>query len=215
MSYLVERIQIEVKKRFSGEGTGHDWHHIDRVRNLALKMAVEEGAEPMTVELAALLHDIADHKFHDHDLTIGPELAKRMILDAGGEVKLAATIAEIVSETSYKGAGVATPVSSVESAVVQDADRLDAMGAIGIARAFAYGGSKHRLLHDPDRKPVLHEEFEAYARDEGTTLNHFHEKLLLLKDRMQTASGKRMAERRHSYMVGFIDEFLTEWEGKH
>lgn len=213
MTELIKRVANLVESTFKNEGTGHDWYHINRVRKLALRMAESEGADKEIVELAALLHDIADHKFHDHDLSVGPEKAKAIILEYGGTSELAKKVSTIVSETSFKGAGVETPVSSLESAVVQDADRLDALGAIGIARAFAYGGSKNRLLYDPDQAPVHHDDFEKYATSVGTTVNHFYEKLLLLKDRMHTETGRKLAVKRHEFMEVFLREFFSEWEG--
>jgi uncharacterized protein len=211
---LIESIVELVKNTFEREGTGHDWYHIDRVRKVALQLAEKEGANLEIVELAALLHDIADHKFHDHDLTAGPTKARELILDHGGNSQLAERVAQIISETSYKGAGVETPVSSIESAVVQDADRLDAIGAIGIARTFAYGGSRNQPIYDPDLKPVAHQDFEAYAKTRTSTINHFYEKLLLLKDRINTDSGKRMAEERNRFMQEYLDRFMEEWEGR-
>ena len=210
---ILNRIEELVKTSFLGEGTGHDWHHIDRVRNVALKLAESEGADAEVVELAALLHDIADHKFHDHDLFAGPAKAKAIILEYSGSQELAERVSTIISETSFKGAGVETPVSSIESAVVQDADRLDAIGAIGIARTFAYGGSKNQPIYDPELKPVAHDNFAAYAKTRTSTINHFYEKLLLLKDRMHTESGKKMAEERHHFMEEYLERFYAEWEG--
>jgi len=210
-SEMISKIEFEVKSLFDGEGTGHDWYHIDRVRRIALKISRVENADMFLVELGALLHDIADHKFHGNDLSVGPSRSKELILKAGGDINLAQRVSEIVAEVSYKGAGIETGVTSLEAAVVQDADRLDALGAIGIARAFAYGGSKSREIYNPSKKPKLHDTFLAYAEDEGTTINHFYEKLLLLKDRMQTATAKRMAEKRHAYMQDFLETFYFEW----
>lgn len=208
---LISAIETEVKKLFEFEGTGHDWYHIDRVRNNALKIAQSESANLFLVELAALLHDIADHKFHGNDLALGPIKAKSLIEKNGGDELTANKVAEIVSQVSYKGSGVETPVSSPEAACVQDADRLDAVGAIGIARAFAFGGSRNREIYNPNKPPILHDSFMAYAKDEGTTVNHFYEKLLLLKDRMQTDTGKQMARQRHEFMERFLKEFYGEW----
>lgn len=208
---LIKNVEKKVKSLFEGEGTGHDWFHIDRVRRNAIFIAAKENADLEIVELGALLHDIADHKFHDNDLKIGPERVREILLANNASKELAEQVSRIVAEVSFKGAGVKTPVSSVEAAVVQDADRLDALGAIGIARAFAYGGSKHHELYNPDKKPHLHDTFLAYAKDKGTTVNHFYEKLFLLKDRMQTKTGKAMAEERHRFMENFIEEFLKEW----
>ncbi len=208
---LINNIEKEVKSLFEGEGTGHDWFHIDRVRRNALFIGAKENADPEIVELGALLHDIADHKFHNSDLKIGPERTREILRANNSSKDLAEKVSRIVAEVSFKGAGVKTPVTTLEAAVVQDADRLDALGAIGIARAFAYGGSKHRELYNPDKKPHLHDTFMAYAKDEGTTVNHFYEKLFLLKDRMQTKTGKGMAEKRHLLMKNFIQSFLEEW----
>ncbi|NEN25076.1 HD domain-containing protein [Cryomorpha ignava] len=208
---IVSKIEIEVKCLFEGEGTGHDWYHIDRVRHNALKIGELENADLFLVELGALLHDIADHKFHGNDLSVGPARSKELILKNGGDENLANRVSKIVSEISYKGAGVETTISSLEAAVVQDADRLDAIGAIGIARAFAYGGSKNREIYNPTKNPHLHDTFLAYAEDDGATINHFYEKLLLLKDRMQTATGKKMSIKRHSFMEKFLETFYDEW----
>ena len=211
---IISNVELEVKRLFEGEGTGHDWFHIDRVRRNALAIGAKESADLYTVELAALLHDIADHKFHNNDLSVGPNRAREVVISSGGNLELAEKVAEIVSQVSFKGAGVETPVNSLEAAVVQDADRLDAIGAIGVARAFAYGGSKHREIYNPDKKPHLHDSFHSYARDEGTTINHFYEKLLLLKERMQTKTGVEMARESHDFMVRFLDRFFAEWNCK-
>lgn len=211
---LIAAIETEVRNLFEYEGTGHDWYHIDRVRCNALKIAKLEKADLFLVELGALLHDIADHKFHDNDLELGPIKAKALIEKNGGDELLANKVAEIVSEISYKGSGVETPITSLEAACVQDSDRLDAIGAIGITRAFAFGGSRNREIYNPNKPPNLHDSFMAYAKDEGTTINHFYEKLLLLKDRMHTEAGKQLAEKRHDFMEGFLKEFYGEWNCK-
>ena len=203
-----------MRQKFAAEGTGHDWFHIERVWKLAQRIGAQEKAEAGVVSLGALLHDIADHKFHDHDLEAGPAAAAEWLRRLNTPVEIIERVTRIVREVSYKGAGVATPVSSIEAAVVQDADRLDAMGAVGIARAFAYGGSKNRLLYDPAIAPMLHDDFESYSRAEGTTINHFYEKLLLLKDRMNTAAGRRIAYERHQFMLDFLRRFRAEWEGR-
>ncbi len=210
---LIRRVEDRVRSHFDGEGTGHDWHHIDRVRNVALTLAKQEGADLEIVELVALLHDIADHKFHNNDLSEGPRQARAIVLEFGGSESIAEKVAKLVGEISFKGAGVPTPVSCVEAACVQDADRMDAIGAIGVARAFAYGGSKNRPIYTPGTKPTMHTDFKSYATDEGHTINHFYEKLLLLKDRMNTESGRKMAEDRHRFMEGFLAQFYAEWSG--
>jgi uncharacterized protein len=201
-----------VRAKMYGEGTGHDWWHVDRVRRMALRLARDEGADPYVTELAALLHDVADHKFHGGDETAGPRAARAWLAEAGADAATVDHVATIVAELSFKGAGVATPMSSPEGRVVQDADRLDAIGAIGVARAFAYGGSRGRPLHEPAAAPELHASFEAYKSSTGPTINHFHEKLLLLRDRMNTPTARRIADERHRFMESFLDHFHREWD---
>ncbi len=203
-----------VENKLAGEGSGHDWWHIYRVWNLAKKLAVQEGANLLIVELSALLHDIADWKFYDGDDTKGPKLAEQFLMSNQVDRKVIDPVIEIIATISYKGAGVATPMKTLEGEVVQDADRLDAIGAMGIARTFAYGGNKNRLMYHPDERPVMHQSFEDYKKNTGHTINHFYEKLLLLKDRMNTVSAKRMAEGRHQFMQVFLDQFYEEWDGK-
>lgn len=198
---------------FATEGSGHDWWHIHRVWQLAIRIGRAEGANLLIVELAALLHDIADWKFHGGDLTAGPRAARLWLQEQGTEEELIVAVCDIIARLSYKGAGVSTDMPTLEGRVVQDADRLDAIGAIGIARAFAYGGHAGRLLYHPDQPPILHTSAESYHKSQGHTLNHFYEKLLLLKDRMQTETGKQFALDRHRYMEGFVTEFLAEWNG--
>ena len=181
--------------------------------NLAKNIAGQEGANLMVVELAALLHDIADWKFHDGDENKGPQMAEQFLAANHVERRVIDPVIEIIASISYKGAGVPTPMKTLEGKVVQDADRLDAIGALGIARTFAYGGHKNRLIYHPEEKPVLHQSFEDYKKNQGHTINHFYEKLLLLKDRMNTASGKRLAEARHQFMQAYLDQFYREWDG--
>lgn len=206
-------LAIQVEAKFKEEGSGHDWWHISRVVNTARKLAREEEADEDIAALAALLHDIADHKFHGGDLEVGPQTAAALLRQHGAAEAVIDRVVQIIREVSFKGAGVATPVSTVEAACVQDADRLDAIGAIGIARAFAYGGSRNRLLHDPNDLPVLHGNFKAYAGSSGATINHFHEKLLLLRDRMHTVAARHIADERHRFMEAFLTQFHHEWEG--
>ncbi|HEX2203380.1 MAG TPA: HD domain-containing protein [Longimicrobium sp.] len=208
---VLRRTEAFVRGRMEGEGTGHDWWHVHRVRRTALRLAREEGADPYVTELAALLHDVWDHKFHDGD---APAEARAWLESVGADEAATAHVADILARLSFKGAGVATPMASVEGAVVQDADRLDALGAIGIARTFAYGGSRGRPLHEPGVAPEAHDSFEAYRASRGPSLNHFHEKLFLLRDRMNTAAARRVAGARHAYMEGFVARFLAEWEGE-
>ncbi|WP_317173321.1 HD domain-containing protein [Hymenobacter armeniacus] len=212
---LITKTAAFVEEKFTGEGSGHDWAHIRRVWLMARHLAQESpAADAEVTELAALLHDIADWKFHGGDYEAGPRAAREWLQTQGAAEALIARVETIIREVSFKGLGVATPVSSVEAALVQDADRLDAIGAVGIARAFAYGGHKGRALHDPAVAPVAHDSFASYQQNTAPTLNHFYEKLLHLKDRMHTAAGKAVAEQRHAYMEGFVAQFLAEWDGQ-
>jgi uncharacterized protein len=210
---IIEKTCQFVEDKLAGDGSGHDWWHIYRVWNLAKNIAKQEGANLLIVELAALLHDIADWKFHDGDETIGPKIAGQFLIKNQVSPEVMTPVIEIIASISYKGAGVPTPMKSLEGKVVQDADRLDAIGAMGIARTFAYGGHKNRLIYHPDEKPVMHQSFADYKKNEGHTINHFYEKLLLLKDRMNTDSGKQLAEKRHQFMQTYLDQFYKEWDG--
>ena len=213
-SSIIDKTCQFVEEKLAGDGSGHDWWHIHRVWNLAKNIAgQEEGTNLMIVELSALLHDIADWKFHDGDENKGPQMAKQFLTANHVESSVIDPVVEIIASISYKGAGVPTPMKTLEGQVVQDADRLDAIGALGIARTFAYGGHKNRLIYHPEEKPVLHQSFEDYKKNQGHTINHFYEKLLLLKDRMNTASGKRLAEARHQFMQAYLDQFYKEWDG--
>lgn len=210
----IARIAADMKSRFSSEGSGHDWWHIERVWLNARRIGATETADMFVVELAALLHDIADWKFHEGDEAIGPQRSREMLLAHGVAADTIEHVAQIVATLSYKGAGVPTPMATIEGKIVQDADRLDAIGAIGIARTFAYGGHKGRLLYDPGRKPEIHATKEAYFKTDAPTVNHFYEKLLLLKDRMNTAEAKRIAQGRHEFMGKYLERFYEEWEGR-
>ncbi len=210
---LVQRVAARVRSRFAEEATGHDGHHIHRVWRLARKIAVAEGARLDVVELAALVHDIADWKFHGGDDAIGPREAERLLREEGAGDDLVEPVVEIVATISFKGAGVRQPMRTLEGQCVQDADRLDAIGAIGIARCFAYGGHAGRLMYDPEVPPVLHASADAYKAAKGTSVNHFYEKLFLLKDRMNTATGGVLAQERHRFMACFVERFLEEWNG--
>jgi len=211
---LVDRVAQHIQAKFAGEGSGHDWHHINRVRRLAKRIATAEGANHEIAELAALVHDIADWKFHNGDESVGPREAERLLREEGAAPDVIEQVVEIVRTISFKGAGVVTAMKTLEGCCVQDADRLDAIGAIGIARCFAYGGHAGRSMYDPDEVPVMHATAEAYKASKGHSLNHFYEKLFLLKDRMNTATGRAMAEERHQYMEEFVRRFLKEWEGE-
>ena len=208
-----DRIAAFIRRQFENESSGHDWHHIERVRRMACRLAEQEDADREIVELGALVHDIADWKFTDGDETVGPRKARVLLESEGLAPEVVAQVVEIVETISFKGAGVPTPMRTLAGQCVQDADRLDAMGAIGIARCFAYGGHMGRVLHDPAIAPVLHGSAEAYRTAASGSLNHFFEKLLLLKDRMNTPSARIIAEQRHQVMQQFVTQFLSEWNG--
>jgi uncharacterized protein len=173
-----------------------------------------EGADVILTELAALLHDIADWKFHGGDDAAGPRAAREWLTANRAELGVIDEVCDIIAGVSFKGAGVTTDMPTLEGRCVQDADRLDAIGAIGIGRAFAFGGHFGRLMYDPEHPPELHGSFAEYKSKSGPTINHFYEKLLLLKDRMQTSTGRRMAAERHAFMEQFLDRFLREWGGE-
>lgn len=214
-SEIVEKATKYVRELLEGEGSGHDWWHIKRVHDLAVTIAKEyPKADLFVVQLASLLHDIGDHKFHNGDHTVGPKMVADWMLTYQIDESTQSKVVDIVKEISYKGAEVKTPMSSIEGEIVQDADRLDAIGAIGIARTFAYGGNKNREMHNPEVSPELHTDFETYKKTTGPTINHFYEKLLLLKNRMNTSFGKKLAQERHTYMEGFLEEFFAEWDGE-
>lgn len=213
-SKLIEEISAIVKQRLEGEGSGHDWWHIYRVWKMARHIGIEEKANLLIVELAALLHDIADWKFTDGDDSVGPRVAGEILAEHNVSPEIIERVKVIIHEGSFKGAGVPTIPSTLEGKIVQDADRLDAIGAIGIARTFAYGGHKNRAMYDPNIKPELHQTKEAYAKNNGPIINHFYEKLLLLKDLMNTANAKRLAQSRHEFMEQYLDIFFKEWKGE-
>ncbi len=200
-----------VREVFENEGSGHDWWHIYRVWKLALRLHETEGGNRFVIEMAALLHDLDDWKIGGG---AAENRAARWLKQQALDETEAAQIVAVIQEVSFKGAGVETPAESVEAQIVQDADRLDAIGAIGIARTFAYGGNKQRLIYDPAVKPEMHQSFQAYQKNSAPTINHFYEKLLLLKDRMNTSVAKKMAVERHRFMEQFLEQFYGEWEGK-
>ncbi len=214
MTNILQDTELFVRKKLEGEGSGHDWWHIYRVRNTALRLAKEEKANLFVVELASLLHDIADHKFNNGDINIGPKIAGEWLRSLKVEEHDIEHVKEIIADLSFKGANVPTLMKTIEGKVVQDADRLDALGAIGIARAFAYGGYRNRALYNPEKTPIQHNSFDAYKKNTSPTINHFYEKLFLLKERMNTSSGKKIAEERHNVMVEYVNRFYSEWDGK-
>ncbi len=200
-----------VKQTLKNAEGGHDWFHIQRVVKNSREIAAGENADPFIVELGALLHDIADSKFHDGDESIGPKVAREFLKKQEVFEEIIDHIVKIIENISFKGGNVDQKFSSAELDVIQDADRLDALGAIGIARTFNYGGHKGRPLYDPAIKPNLNMTKEEYKTSTAPTVNHFYEKLFLLKDRMNTETGKRIAERRHRFMELFLEEFYNEW----
>jgi uncharacterized protein len=210
---IIDAIAEEMRQKFSSEGSGHDWFHIERVWTMAKRIGAEEKADLFVVELAALLHDIADWKFTGGDDTVGPAEARKVLERHGVDADVIEHVCAIIAGMSFKGAKVTDEMPTLEGKVVQDADRLDAIGAVGVARAFAYGGHKNRLLHDPSVPPVMHADKNAYVHSGSPTLNHFYEKLFLLKDRMKTTAGRKIAEERDAYMRGYVERFLAEWEG--
>ena len=211
---LIEATKSFVKNSLIDAEGGHDWFHTLRVYNNALLIARDEPVDELIVALGALLHDIADSKFHDGDESIGPKVAREFLFSHNVDSKVIEHIVKIIENVSFKGGNMKQEFSSPELDVIQDADRLDAIGAIGIARCFNYGGFKNRALYDPDIKPNLSMTKEEYKRSNAPTINHFYEKLLLLKDRMNTKTGKNLAESRHDYMKSFLEEFYAEWNGK-
>lgn len=199
-----------VKQTLQGAEGGHDWFHIERVYINAKKIADSENVNMLIVELSALLHDIADSKFNGGNEDIGPEKASSFLRSLSVDEKIIDHVISIIRNISFKGGNSKREFSSAELAVVQDADRLDALGAIGIARAFNYGGYKNRQLYDPMIKPDLQMTKEEYKNSSAPTINHFYEKLLLLKDKMNTSAGKRMAEERHEFMLKYLEQFYQE-----
>ena len=203
-----------VKETLEGAEGGHDWFHIERVYKNALLIAKDEKVDLFIVQLGALLHDIADAKFYDGDESIGPKKAREFLLSQQVEEEVIAHIENIILFISYKSSfDPSKSFSSPELNVIQDADRLDAIGAIGIARCFNYGGFKNRALYDPKIEPNLEMTKEQYKKSNTPTINHFYEKLLLLKDKMNTKTGQLLAKERHVFMEGFLHQFYDEWNG--
>jgi len=210
---IISNTAAFVKSMLENAEGGHDWFHIVRVWNNSKLIAQQENVDVFIVELGALLHDIADSKFHNGDETIGPKVARSFLESQKIEEAVIVHIEKIISNISYKGGNFEQNFNSPELAVIQDADRLDAIGAIGIARCFNYGGFKNRPLYNPEIQPNLHQTKEEYKNNSAPTINHFYEKLLLLKDRMNTKTGKKIAEERHQYMEIFLQQFYDEWNG--
>jgi len=206
-----------VKKTLEGAEGGHDWFHIERVHKNAMLIAQGENVDLFIVELGALLHDIADAKFYDGDESIGPKKATDFLRDEGVDESVILHIENIIRYVSFKSSldtDKKDKFDSQELQVIQDADRLDAIGAIGIARTFNYGGFKNRTLYDPDIDPLVDQDKETYKNSKAPTINHFYEKLLLLKDKMNTETAQKIAQNRHDFMLGYLDQFYNEWNGK-
>ena len=216
MSYsdIVNKTILFVKQKLENAEGGHDWFHIERVYKNALLIADGEVCDIFVVKLGALLHDIADSKFHGGDETVGPKIAREFLSSNDVDAVTIQHLINIIENISFKGGNIKKLFSSVELDIVQDADRLDAIGAIGIARTFNYGGFKNRPLYNPNIAPKLHMSKEEYKNSQAPTLNHFYEKLLLLKDKMNTETGKQIAQERHRYMEGFLSQFYAEWDGE-
>jgi len=210
---IIEKVKCFVKTRLEDEITGHDWWHSYRVWQMALHIAEteKESCDILVVQISALLHDVWDWKFLKSSETPGT-LAKIWLLEQNVSDYIANSVCNIIDEISFKGAGTPNFLGSLEGKIVQDADRLDALGAIGIARTFAYGAYKNRQIYNPDIKPIYHTSFEDYKNYRGTTVNHFYEKLLLIKDKLNTETAKKIAAKRDAFMKTFLDQFFQEWE---
>jgi len=211
---IISKTITFVKGQLENAEGGHDWFHIERVYKNALLIAKEEVCNLQVVQLSALLHDIADSKFHNGDETIGPKIARQFLESAKVPDAIINHVVLIIENISFKGGNFDKKFHSAELDIVQDADRLDAIGAIGIARAFNYGGFKNRALYDPEIAPNTNMTIDEYKNSQAPTLNHFYEKLLLLKDKMNTSTGKKIAKERHRFMENFLAQFYAEWEGE-
>lgn len=213
MSILNNTINF-VKKQLENAESGHNWFHMERVYNNALLIAKDETCDLEVVQLAALLHDIADSKFHDGDETVGPKVARAFLTSENVSEATINHVVAIIENISFKGGNFEKKFTSKELEIVQDADRLDAIGAVGIARTFNYGGYKNREIYNPEILPNLNMSKEEYKNSTAPTINHFYEKLLLLKDKMNTETGKKIAQQRHDFMETFLEQFYNEWNGK-
>lgn len=209
---IINKTKEYVKDKLNGEGTGHDFWHILRVCKTSIYIGEKENADLFVIELAALLHDIGDWKFSESNIDMGAKISRQWLESLGVDDHTISKITKIIGSMSFKGGTTNAKQETIEGKAVQDADRLDALGAIGIGRAFAYGGYKHRELYNPNIKPQKYENFEKYKKNVGTTVNHFYEKLLLLKDLMNTETGKAMAKEKHKFMENYLDQFFREWD---
>ena len=209
---IIKQTEEYVRKELEGEATGHDWWHVYRVWQNAINIGKNEGVDLFVVQLAALLHDIADWKF-TNDVETGPKAAGEWLEKLNVDEDVISHVCEIIRDVSFKGAGVESKMKTKEGMVVQDADRLDALGAVGVARCFATGAKLGNEIHDPRVRSTFHKTFEEYKKLRSTSINHFYEKLLFLKNRMNTETAKKIAEERHKFMEQFLERFYKEWEG--
>lgn len=211
MKNLIENTVEFVKDKLKGAEAGHDWYHIERVWKLSKKIAEAENCNMEVVELAALLHDIADPKFHNGDESLALKVSRQFLESQHASEDVIEKVLFIIKNISFKNREEVPEDLPIELKIVQDADRIDAIGAIGVARTFNFGGFKNNLMYDPEIKPKLNMSKEEYKKSDGTTINHFYEKLLLLKDLMNTQKGKEIAAERHDFMLQFLDQFYKEW----
>lgn len=208
---LIQNTVNFVKEKLDGAEAGHDWFHIERVWKLSKRIAGTENCNHEVVELAALLHDIADPKFHDGDEELALKISRDFLQGENVSAEILDQVLFIIKNISFKNRHEQPDIFPIELQIVQDSDRLDAIGAIGIARTFNFGGFKNNLMYHPEIPPAIGQTKEEYKKSNGTTINHFYEKLLLLKDLMNTEKGKKMAEERHIFMLGFLEQFYREW----
>ena len=211
MNNIIQNTIQFVKEKLEGAEAGHDWFHIERVWKLSKKIAQAEDCNLEVVELSALLHDIADPKFHNGDETVALKISREFLESQNVEEEIIQQVLFIIQNISFKNRNEVPADLPIELKIVQDADRIDAIGAIGVARTFNFGGFKNNLMYHPDIQPKLNMSKEEYKKSNGTTINHFYEKLLLLKDLMNTNEGEKIAEERHQFMLTFLDQFMKEW----
>lgn len=213
-SEVIDRVIAKLKKDFADESTGHDWFHLERVWKNAKLIASEEGGDLFVIELAALLHDIADHKFVEDADKVAKQRIHELLNSLSVDPEIIERVTDIVLKSSFKGGIGENQMKVLEGLIIQDADRLDAIGAIGVARTFAFGGKFGNLLYHPEIPPANFKSVEEYRKNRSHTINHFYEKLLLLKDKMNTPTAKKLAQERHQFMELFLNQFYAEWEGK-
>ena len=210
----INKVLNYLEQNFKNESTGHDYWHFIRVWKVAKFIAKKEGGDLFVIELGALLHDIADWKFNGGTNDVGIEKATALLKGFNVDEEVIKQVCYIIDNVSFKGAKVKNTMETKEGKIVQDADRLDVVGAIGIARAFAYGGKTNREIYNPDVKPIMHASFEGYKNNKNTTINHFYEKMLLMKDMMNTKTAKKIAKKRHKFIEEYLKEFFKEWNVK-